>query len=404
MNIRDIANLAGVSASTVSKVMNGKDKDISEETRKKVLEVIEREHYVPYFKFLDKAGMKNRLVGLILQKNNQEKERYIAVVIETPCMPKAGETIAGKSIAQIPGGKGANQAFAAGKLGGNIAMMGAVGNDEKGEKLLESLKGVGVDISRIEVMNDIPTGQAFITVDDQGENAIIIIAGANGKITKELIDSNLALIKQSDIIIMQLEIPLEIVGYVKKIVEEDGKIVILDPAPAIKDIPENILKGIDYIKPNETELQILTGMEVLMSGIQDVTMIGLDVTNKIALDGSMREILRMLNTKLSTFVYNITQEGMDENWRSRRKAVSPMHDVLTVAYFLDNSIVKLKPAYIDVVTEGIARGQSIVDIGGHWNENKCNAKYAYDVDVVKFYKLFYKEIFNEDITDLVEGK
>ena len=80
------------------------------------------------------------------------------IVIETPCMPKAGETIAGKSIAQIPGGKGANQAFAAGKLGGNIAMMGAVGNDEKGEKLLESLKGVGVDISRIEVMNDIPTG------------------------------------------------------------------------------------------------------------------------------------------------------------------------------------------------------------------------------------------------------
>ena len=71
------------------------------------------------------------------------------------------------------------------------------------------------------------------------KNAIIIIAGANGKVTKELIDSNLALIKQSDIIIMQLEIPLEIVGYVKKIVEEDGKIVILDPAPAIKDIPEN---------------------------------------------------------------------------------------------------------------------------------------------------------------------
>ena len=100
----------------------------------------------------------------------------------------------------------------------------------------------------------------------------------------------------------------------------------------------------------------------------------------------------------------ITKEGLDDNWKSRRKAVSPMHDVLTVAYFLDNSIVKLKPAYIDVVTEGIARGQSIVDIGGHWNENKCNAKYAYDVDVVKFYKLFYKEIFNEDITDLVEGK
>ena len=108
------------------------------------------------------------------------------IVIETPCMPKAGETIAGKSIAQIPGGKGANQAFAAGKLGGNIAMMGAVGNDEKGEKLLESLKGVGVDISRIEVMNDIPTGQAFITVDDQGENAIIIIATTNNNAIKNV--------------------------------------------------------------------------------------------------------------------------------------------------------------------------------------------------------------------------
>ena len=79
MNIRDIAKLAGVSASTVSKVMNGKDSDISEDTRRKVLEVIEREHYVPYFRFLDKVGMKNRLIGLILQNNNQEKERYISI-------------------------------------------------------------------------------------------------------------------------------------------------------------------------------------------------------------------------------------------------------------------------------------------------------------------------------------
>ena len=118
----------------------------------------------------------------------------------------------------------------------------------------------------------------------------------------------------------------------------------------------------------------------------------------------MREILRVLNTRLSTFVYNITKEGLDDNWKSRRKMVSPMHDVLTVAYCLDNSIVKLKPAYIDVVTEGIARGQSVVDIGGHWNKNNCNAKYAYSVDVIKFYKLFFKEIFNEDITDLIEEK
>lgn len=148
----------------------------------------------------------------------------------------------------------------------------------------------------------------------------------------------------------------------------------------------------------------LAAHEVLTAGIKDVTMIGLDVTNKIALDCTMREVLRLLNTNLSTFLYNITQEGMDDNWRSRRKAVSPMHDVLTVAFFLDQSIVRTKPAFIDVVTEGIARGQSIVDVDGHWNNNKCNAKYAYDVDPIRFYQLFYKVIFKEDVTDLCVGK
>lgn len=139
--------------------------------------------------------------------------------------------------------------------------------------------------------------------------------------------------------------------------------------------------------------------EVLQAGIEDVTMIGLDVTNKIALNCGMREILRILNTPISTFMYNITKEGLDDNWKTRKKAVSPMHDVLTVAYFLDESILTVKPAYIDVVVDGIAKGQSVVDINGHWNDGKCNAKYAADVDVEKFYKLFFKTIFNEEISD-----
>lgn len=137
--------------------------------------------------------------------------------------------------------------------------------------------------------------------------------------------------------------------------------------------------------------------EVLQAGIEDVIMIGLDVTNKIALNCEMREILRLLDTDLSRFIYNITKEGLDDNWKARRKAVSPMHDVLTVAYFIDPSIVEIKPAFIDVVTDGIAKGQSIVDINGHWNNNICNAKYAATVDVNKFYNLFFKEIFNESI-------
>lgn len=77
-----------------------------------------------------------------------------------------------------------------------------------------------------------------------------------------------------------------------------------------------------------------------------------------------------------------------------------MHDVLTTAYFIEPSILKMRPAYIDVVTEGIAKGQSIVDIDGHWNDGKCNALYAEEVDVEKFYKLFFKTVFDEDVTML----
>ena len=90
-------------------------------------------------------------------------------VIETPSMPEVGETISGRNITHIPGGKGANQAYSIGKLGGDIAMLGAVGDDSKGQKLIENLKSAGVDVSRVQVLRNTPTGQAFITVDDKGE-------------------------------------------------------------------------------------------------------------------------------------------------------------------------------------------------------------------------------------------
>lgn len=183
------------------------------------------------------------------------------VVIETPHMPECGETIAGKSVNLVPGGKGANQAYAAGKLGGDVTMIGAVGKDTAGDTLLENLRNVGVDTSGIRQLEDGTTGQAFITVDDNGDNCIIIIAGTNGMITKELIDENAQIIKESDIVIMQLEIPLDVVEYVKEMAIREGKTVIVDPAPAVQGIPEHFWKGIDYIKPNETELAILTGVQ-----------------------------------------------------------------------------------------------------------------------------------------------
>lgn len=184
------------------------------------------------------------------------------IVLETPRIPKVGETISGKNIMQTPGGKGANQAYAVGKLGGNVGMIGAVGDDSFGHTLKENLESVGVDAAGVEMFSGEPTGQAYIAVDEKGENSIILIAGTNGMITKEMIKNNLKKIQESDIIIMQLEIPLEVVEYVKELAVEFGKIVILDPAPAIANLPDSFWKGIDYIKPNETELEILIGKEM----------------------------------------------------------------------------------------------------------------------------------------------
>ena len=199
-------------------------------------------------------------------------------VVETSRIPKCGETLSGKSVTLIPGGKGANQAYAIGKLGGKVGMIGAVGGDAYGQVLRENLKAVAVDISGISVMEDGVTGQAFITVDDRGENSIIVIAGTNRAVTKELIQKNARLIQESDIVIMQLEISVEVVEYVKDMAVRLGKTVIIDPAPAVCGLPESFWKGIDFIKPNETELAILTGKE--MKTIEEVKEGGREMLKK----------------------------------------------------------------------------------------------------------------------------
>lgn len=140
--------------------------------------------------------------------------------------------------------------------------------------------------------------------------------------------------------------------------------------------------------------------EVMEAGFRRVVMIGLDVTNKIALDAGTRELMRIFDTPLSRFLYHITRSGLDENWQVRRKPVSPMHDVLTIAYLIEPSILICKNAYITVVTEGEARGQSLVDIDGHWRNGICNAEYAAQVDVEKFYHLFMTTVFPEHREEL----
>ncbi|WP_270395097.1 ribokinase [Mediterraneibacter massiliensis] len=183
-------------------------------------------------------------------------------VISVKEMPQVGETILGKDVQLVPGGKGANQAYAAGKLGGNVMMMGAVGKDLYGDKLLNNLSRVHVDTSAIQKLDDVPTGQAFVSVYDNGDNSIIVIQGANGCVDRAMVDANRKYLDECEYIIMQLEIPLETVQYVKDLAVSKGKKVIIDPAPAVPDLPDSFWKNVTLIKPNETEIGILTGRKV----------------------------------------------------------------------------------------------------------------------------------------------
>lgn len=183
------------------------------------------------------------------------------LVINVDEMPKKGQTILGENFNQIPGGKGANQAVAVARLGGNVAMIGKVGQDNFGNKLIQTMNSDGVDTSFIKSEKDISTGVALITVDRSGENSIVVAPGANYEIEKKDIDKAKKLIEYSKIVITQLEIPIEIVEHTLSKAKENGKYTILNPAPA-QVLDRDIIKNIDLLTPNETELEILSGISI----------------------------------------------------------------------------------------------------------------------------------------------
>lgn len=172
-------------------------------------------------------------------------------------IPTLGETVLADNFELVPGGKGANQSYAIGKMHGNVAMLGMVGQDTYGERLCENLKSVGVDVTRVRKLGGVSTGIAVIGVIPEGDNSILVIPGANAYVDKSYVMENMDLFESSDIIVVQLEIPLETVMYVVKEARKRGKTVILDPAPAISDLPDELFSCVDVIKPNETELAIL---------------------------------------------------------------------------------------------------------------------------------------------------
>lgn len=179
-------------------------------------------------------------------------------VVHVEHLPTVGETVLSDSFNLVPGGKGANQAFALGRMGADVIMLGAVGNDVYGDIEIENLQNAGVETCHIQRVNE-QTGSAFISVDTNGNNNIIVVQGANRLVSVKYIESKLEVLKQADIVLMQLEIPLDTVIYTASIANDMGKTVILDPAPALGELPDTLLQNVDIIKPNEVELETLTG-------------------------------------------------------------------------------------------------------------------------------------------------
>ncbi|HHT37910.1 MAG TPA: ribokinase [Mollicutes bacterium] len=176
-------------------------------------------------------------------------------VVVTDIVPRLGETVIGKSFKIVPGGKGANQAVAASRLGADVSFIGCVGNDTNGTFLLNNFKNNNVITDGIKIIDNASSGIAAITVCE-GKNSIIVAPGANYHVTKEIIDEKIDLILKANLVLLQLEIPLDTVEYIVDICYENKIPVILNPAPAFK-LKESIIDKVTYLTPNEHETETI---------------------------------------------------------------------------------------------------------------------------------------------------
>jgi ribokinase len=183
------------------------------------------------------------------------------LVTRAPRLPKGGETLIGESFTVVCGGKGANQAVAAARLGAQVSMVGCVGRDGYGETLREALLAEWIDCQAVSTV-DGSSGVALIVVDDNSQNAIVIVPGANGALTTEALDQFDPVLQAADVLICQLEVPDATVGHALHRGRELGKTVILNPAPASRPLPADWYASIDYLIPNESEAATLSGVAV----------------------------------------------------------------------------------------------------------------------------------------------
>ena len=179
----------------------------------------------------------------------------VDLVVEAERHPAPGETVMGSSFTVVPGGKGANQAVAAARLGADVYMVGCVGDDPYGRMMLDVLRKEGIHTDYVKVLPDVPTGTAHITLADH-DNTIVVVKSANARVDEACVDEAWQMVSQCDMILLQHEIPLATNSHIVRRAKESGIPVILNPAPFVKD-PEDVLDNVTYVTPNEHEAALM---------------------------------------------------------------------------------------------------------------------------------------------------
>lgn len=210
------------------------------------------------------------------------------LVVTTPRHPEIGETITASDFHTFPGGKGANQAVAVARLGRNAKMIGKLGGDPFGDQLHASITNAGVDTTFVWRDPQAPTGVALITVSAQGDNTILIVPGANGRVTAEDVRAAEQAFEGASILLLQLELPQPAIEQAIRLAKTHGLAIVLNPAPA-RDLPGHVLAQVDYLIPNRSELALISGLDSLDASINMI--LGLGVQHLVVTLGEDGAIL-----------------------------------------------------------------------------------------------------------------
>lgn len=182
------------------------------------------------------------------------------MVIKSAHLPKPGETILGGKFLMNPGGKGANQAVAVARLGGDVSFVCKVGDDMFGKEAIAKYSEDHINVDHVSMSSEQPSGVALINIDQKGENCISVASGANYCLSEEDINRAEPVIKNASIVLLQLEVPIQTVAYAARMAKRYGALVVLNPAPAPKEaLSSELLSNVDMIIPNSTEIETITG-------------------------------------------------------------------------------------------------------------------------------------------------